>query len=90
VIEFKDWMTEVDFSLDRKAGIESGDLADWNYRDAWVDGMRPKDVAAEVLEENGFARNALNIWMPDEENLSLGSCGCTDYHMADCPTRGGI
>jgi len=20
---------------------------------------------------------------------ALGSCGCTDYHMADCPTRTG-
>jgi hypothetical protein len=23
------------------------------------------------------------------ESESLGSCGCTDYHMADCPTRTG-
>ncbi len=23
--------------------------------------------------------------MNDDE--TLGSCGCTDYHMADCPTR---
>jgi hypothetical protein len=21
---------------------------------------------------------------------SLGSCGCIDYHYADCPTRGGV
>lgn len=20
---------------------------------------------------------------------TLGACGCTDYHMADCPTRTG-
>jgi hypothetical protein len=24
-----------------------------------------------------------------EEDETLGSCGCTDYHMADCPTRTG-
>lgn len=22
-----------------------------------------------------------------EENEVLGSCGCVDYHMADCPLR---
>ena len=25
----------------------------------------------------------------EEEHEKLGACGCTDYHMADCPTRGG-
>ena len=24
---------------------------------------------------------------PEEEPEELGPCGCTDYHMADCPTR---
>ena len=23
------------------------------------------------------------------EDGTLGPCGCTDYHMADCPTRTG-
>lgn len=25
----------------------------------------------------------------EAEHEKLGACGCTDYHMADCPTRGG-
>jgi hypothetical protein len=25
----------------------------------------------------------------EEEHEKLGACGCTDYHMADCPTRTG-
>jgi len=25
----------------------------------------------------------------DQPNETLGSCGCTDYHMADCPLRTG-
>ncbi len=25
----------------------------------------------------------------DDEDYTLGSCGCTDYHMADCPIRTG-
>lgn len=24
-----------------------------------------------------------------EDDETLGPCGCTDYHMADCPTRTG-
>lgn len=23
----------------------------------------------------------------DTDNDTLGPCGCTDYHMSDCPTR---
>jgi hypothetical protein len=26
---------------------------------------------------------------PDNQPATLGPCGCTDYHMADCPTRTG-
>lgn len=25
----------------------------------------------------------------DRDDDTLGPCGCTDYHMADCPTRTG-
>jgi len=25
----------------------------------------------------------------DEVSVSLGSCGCVEYHVADCPTRTG-
>lgn len=30
-----------------------------------------------------------NDEVPDvfDDDETLGSCGCTDYHMADCPTR---
>lgn len=24
---------------------------------------------------------------PEADDETLGACGCTDYHMADCPTR---
>ena len=26
----------------------------------------------------------------DDDDGSLGPCGCIDYHYADCPTRGGV
>ena len=29
----------------------------------------------------------ITLDLDDDVDESLGSCGCTDYHMADCPTR---
>lgn len=29
-------------------------------------------------------------WGDDDDDGSMGSCGCIDYHYADCPTRGGV
>lgn len=34
---------------------------------------------------NGCGEVTLDL--EDDEPETLGSCGCTDYHMADCPTR---
>lgn len=39
---------------------------------------------AEAVEE--FVRGSLQ---PAEDDDTLGPCGCTDYHMADCPLRTG-
>ena len=36
----------------------------------------------------GCREITLDLEDPREED-SLGACGCTDYHMADCPTRTG-
>ena len=37
----------------------------------------------------GCNQITLDLDDPEEEEYTLGSCGCTDYHMADCPTRTG-
>lgn len=34
-----------------------------------------------------FEDNSLYLAFVDTWGESLGSCGCTDYHMSDCPTR---
>ena len=46
--------------------------------DHWASFDNRTDAVAYCHEMTGPADN------------SLGSCGCSDYHYADCPTRGGM
>lgn len=41
-------------------------------------------IAVLAMTEQGFMRA-----FPEYNDDTLGSCGCIDYHMADCPTRTG-
>ena len=41
---------------------------------------------AELNEDDGGDIDTSN---EDDYPTTLGSCGCTDYHMADCPLRTG-
>lgn len=51
---FEKFMEQVDAELIATVGIDSNDLPDWGYWDAWDAGESAKDVARDVLEENGF------------------------------------
>ncbi len=48
-----------------------------------------EDITRDDLDEsiNHDPEDEDKPWAPDE--WKLGSCGCVDYHMADCPTRTG-
>lgn len=50
---------------------------------------RSSDEACEL--HNGQWVCSSNCWQEyaDKFDESLGSCGCIDYHMADCPTVSG-
>ena len=52
--KFKSWMLQVDAVLNATASVDSNDLADWTYKDAFKDEMSPEDAAKEVLVENGW------------------------------------
>ena len=39
----------------------------------------------ETREDGRFPTGGHYFAEPEEDEYSLGSCGCTDYHMADCP-----
>jgi len=72
-------------NLDVAANWDSNDEADkghLDFSDRWCDacgtglaGDRYRYAARETEDDHG--------------NETLGSCGCTDYHMADCPLRTG-
>ena len=52
--KFQTWMLKVDAVLTATASINSNDLADWGYWDAFDDEMSPEEAAQEVLVENGW------------------------------------
>lgn len=52
--KFGSWMLMVDAILSQTAGVDSNDLSDWTYRDAFDDEMSPEEAAKEVLVENGW------------------------------------
>jgi hypothetical protein len=45
---FDDWMLAVDYALVKLTGLESTDLPDWGYWDAWHNGMTPGQAAEKV------------------------------------------
>jgi len=57
-MEFKNWFAKVDAIMAAHYGLGAGDLPDWNYRDAFDEGMEPTDAArhaiAEILEAEGY------------------------------------
>jgi hypothetical protein len=53
-ITFTAWMSQVDEDLWELAALVSGDLPDWDYREAYDDGEDSLNVARAVLADNGF------------------------------------
>jgi hypothetical protein len=52
--KFQAWMREVDAAMEAEVGMGHADLPDWNYRDAFDDGMDAADAADEALAEAGW------------------------------------
>jgi hypothetical protein len=49
-MSFAEWMAKVDAILVRKCGLDSRDLEDWAYADAFEDGASPAEAAREALQ----------------------------------------
>ena len=49
--QFEQWMAKVDAILVKKCGLDSRDLPDWMYFDAFEDGFSPAAAAREALKE---------------------------------------
>lgn len=52
-MSFDDWLAEVDRIVSAKCGVGIDDLADMCYRDAFEDDVSPRDMAADVFENEG-------------------------------------
>ena len=51
---YETWVSAVDRAVQEIAGVSVHDLADINFVDAFNDGQDPADVAAEILESEGW------------------------------------
>jgi Family of unknown function (DUF5419) len=49
-LEFGVWMVKVDDAVKTLAGISADDLADYCYRDAFEDGLSPKQAARRAIK----------------------------------------
>lgn len=47
--KFAVWMAKVDAFISKKFGVDSSDLPDWNYLDAFEDGMSPSAAAKAAI-----------------------------------------
>lgn len=50
---YKQWLEQVDRELEKICGLDQGSLPDWLARDAFDDGLTPKEAAIECLESAG-------------------------------------
>ena len=53
-MSFKEFMKQVDRNLHHICGLTSADLPDMDFYSRWEDECKPRDVAFELLENEGF------------------------------------
>ena len=53
-MSFKEFMKQVDKHLAVLCGMTSADLPDMDFYSRWEDECSPRDVALELLENEGF------------------------------------
>ena len=51
---FKEWLRKADRCIEAVCGLGLDDLPDGPSWDSWNDGVKPKDYAIMMLEEEGF------------------------------------
>ena len=51
---FKEWLRKADRCIAAVCGLGLDDLPDGPSWDSWDDGVKPKDYAIMILEEEGF------------------------------------
>ena len=51
---YEQWMRAVDNIVEQICGLDSSHLPDWMSRDAYEDGLSPREGAEICLEDSGF------------------------------------
>lgn len=54
VSSFHTWMIEVSREIETRTSLEWWEIEDWNYRDAYDDGVDPDTAAIRALENAGW------------------------------------
>lgn len=49
-MSFSAWMAKVDAFISAKYGVDSSDIPDWMYHDAWEDGMSAASAAKKAVK----------------------------------------
>lgn len=52
--DFQAYMVAVNTEIEARTGLGFMDIEDWGYRDAYADGVDPKDAAVRALENAGW------------------------------------
>lgn len=72
---FQQFMHLVDAALLRRVGMYSADLPDFNYRDAYLDGLTVDETVSDMLAEIGFEDAVLPA--PALRRVVEAQCECT-------------
>ena len=46
---FQEWKKKVDASIEKKCGLDSDGLPDWDYYTAWQEGVTPSSAATQAI-----------------------------------------
>ena len=60
-MSFKEFMKQVDKHVASFCGLTSADLPDMDFHSRWEDECSPREVAIELLEEEGFPEELLDF-----------------------------
>lgn len=66
MVDFKQWMRQIDEIVQETIGVSVNDLDDWTYGAAFNDGVPAKDAAFEVMHNDDMARVMLRHLKEDK------------------------
>lgn len=53
-LTFEQWLRAVDIEVVKITGLSTEDFADWNFSDAYEDGIEPRQAAIDMLADDAI------------------------------------